>query len=118
MSLGVFNGRARAHLLNVGIIRPAAHVSAVMINEFLSDDAGAPVDCGKISDQDKGDVPRFLNRCGAVGPVSSPALVLLLKWCWPVYDRQTCSLAAKCGCADVRTDSHAATASAHRGTAL
>jgi hypothetical protein len=65
MSLGIFNGRARAHLLNVGIIRPAAHVSAVMINEFLSDDAGAPVDCGKISDQDKSDVPRFLNRCSA-----------------------------------------------------
>ena len=65
MTLGVFNGRARAHLLNVGIIRPAAHVSAVMINEFLSDDAGAPVDCGKITDQDKGDVPRFLNRCSA-----------------------------------------------------
>ena len=65
MTLGIFNGRARAHLLNVGIIRPAAHVSAVMINEFLSDDAGAPVDCGKITDQDKGDVPRFLNRRAA-----------------------------------------------------
>ena len=71
MTLGVFYGRARAHLLNVGIIRPAAHVSAIDINAFLSDDAGAPVNCGKVSDQDKGDVPRFLNRCAR--PCCSPA---------------------------------------------
>lgn len=75
MTLGIFNGRARAHLLNVGIIRPAAHVSAVMINEFLSDDAGAPVDCGKITDQDKGDVPRFLNRCDAMGHSESSIFI-------------------------------------------
>ncbi len=71
MSLGIFYGRARAHLLNVGIIRPAAHVSAIDINAFLSDDAGAPVNCGKISDQDKSDVPRFLNRQGPLAPLNS-----------------------------------------------
>ena len=64
MSLQKFYGRARAHLLNVGIIRPASHVSAIDINAFLGDEEnGAPVQCGRIADADKGDVPRFLNRC-------------------------------------------------------
>ena len=63
MSPQIFYGKARAHLLNVGLIRPAPHVSAIDINAFLIDAAGAPVDCGKVSDQDKGDIPRFLNRC-------------------------------------------------------
>lgn len=58
----IFFGKVRAHLLSVGIIRPAPHVTAIDVNAFLSAEAGAPVGCGKITDVDKSDVPRFLNR--------------------------------------------------------
>jgi hypothetical protein len=63
MDQRVFWGIARAHLLNVGIIRPGPHVTAIEINVYLSSPTGAPVTVGKITDQDKADVPRFLNRC-------------------------------------------------------
>ena len=55
--------QARAHLLNVGIIRPREEVSAIDINAFLSRPEGAPPSVGKIADPDKVDVARFLNRC-------------------------------------------------------
>ena len=64
MDQRVFWGIVRAHLLNVGIIRPGPHVTAIEINVYLSSPTGAPVTVGKITDQDKADVPRFLNRCG------------------------------------------------------
>lgn len=60
--LSTFCGQARAHLLSVGIIRPAADVTAIDVNAYLSAPQGAPANVGKISEQDKGDVPRFLNR--------------------------------------------------------
>ena len=63
MDQRTFWGIARAHLLNVGIIRPGPHVTAIEINVYLSSPTGAPVTVGKITDQDKSDVPRFLNRC-------------------------------------------------------
>ena len=55
--------QARAHLVNVGIIRPREEVSASDINAFLSRPEGAPPSVGKIADPDKIDVARFLNRC-------------------------------------------------------
>ena len=54
--------QARAHLLNVGIIRPREDVSAVDINAFLSRPEGAPPTVGRIADPDKTDIARFLNR--------------------------------------------------------
>ena len=54
--------QARAHLLNVGIIRPREDVSAVDINAFLSRPEGAPPTVGRIADPDKIDIARFLNR--------------------------------------------------------
>lgn len=60
--LSTFCGQARARLLSVGIIRPAADVTAIDVNAYLSAPQGAPANVGKISEQDKGDVPRFLNR--------------------------------------------------------
>ena len=63
LDLRTFWGLARAHLLNVGIIRPAPTVTAIEINMYLSRPSGAPASVGRISDQDKSDVPRFLNRC-------------------------------------------------------
>jgi hypothetical protein len=62
MSPAVFYGQARAHLLSVGIIRPAADVTAIDVNAFLSAAHGAPPTAGKVAEVDKGDVPRFLNR--------------------------------------------------------
>ncbi len=58
-----FRGQARAHLLSVGIIRPAADVTAIDVNAFLSARDGAPASAGKVAEADKGDVARFLNRC-------------------------------------------------------
>ena len=54
--------QARAHLLNVGIIRPREDVSAIDINAFLSSPEGAPPSVGRIADADKTDIARFLNR--------------------------------------------------------
>ena len=53
--------RARALLLNVGIIRPAADMSAAKITACIANDS-APANIGKITDPDRSDVPRFLNR--------------------------------------------------------
>ena len=58
--------QARAHLLNVGIVRPRDDVTAIDINSFLSRPEGAPPSVGKITDADKIDVARFLNRYAAV----------------------------------------------------
>lgn len=58
--------QARAHLLNVGIIRPREDVSAIDINAFLSSPEGAPPSVGKIADADKTDIARFLNRYGFI----------------------------------------------------
>jgi len=55
--------QARAHLLNVGIVRPREEVTAIDINAFLSRPEGAPPSVGKVADPDKIDVARFLNRC-------------------------------------------------------
>ena len=54
--------QARAHLLNVGLMAPAKDVSAVQINHMLGDVAGAHAGAGKVSEQDRTDIPRFLNR--------------------------------------------------------
>ena len=62
VSLQTFRGQARAHLLSVGIIRPAADVTAIDVNAFLSAPHGAPAGAGKVAEADKGDVARFLNR--------------------------------------------------------
>ena len=67
VSLQTFRGQARAHLLSVGIIRPAADVTAIDVNAFLSASHGAPATAGKVAEADKGDVARFLNRCGLLG---------------------------------------------------
>ncbi|BDA46474.1 Protein strawberry notch homolog 1 [Coccomyxa sp. Obi] len=68
MSPQVFYGQARAHLLSVGIIRPAADVTAIDVNAFLSAPHGAPPTAGKVAEVDKGDVPRFLNRLLGLEP--------------------------------------------------
>ncbi|KAL0035121.1 hypothetical protein WJX79_001613 [Trebouxia sp. C0005] len=68
MTLQQFLGQARAHLLNVGIIRPRDDVSAIDINAFLSRPEGAPPSVGKIADPDKIDVARFLNRLLGLAP--------------------------------------------------
>lgn len=57
--------QARAHLLNVGIIRPRDDVTATDINAYLSRRKGAPASVGRITDADKTDVARFLNRLAA-----------------------------------------------------
>ena len=62
VSLATFRGQARAYLLSVGIIRPAADVTAIDVNAFLSAPHGAPASAGKVAEADKGDVARFLNR--------------------------------------------------------
>lgn len=54
--------QARAHLLNVGLMAPAKDVSAVQINHMLGDVAGAHAGAGKVSEPDRTDIPRFLNR--------------------------------------------------------
>ncbi len=94
MDQRTFWGIARAHLLNVGIIRPGPHVTAIEINVYLSSPTGAPVTVGKITDPDKADVPRFLNRCRPAFKLSSArqyvvcALQTLswscFDWLWPV----------------------------------
>lgn len=72
VSLHTFRGQARAHLLSVGIIRPAADVTAIDVNAFLSAPHGAPASAGKVAEADKGDVARFLNRCAARRSYSVP----------------------------------------------
>ena len=74
MDQRTFWGIARAHLLNVGIIRPGPHVTAIEINVYLSSPTGAPVTVGKITDPDKADVPRFLNRCVIIACLTSMVL--------------------------------------------
>ena len=72
VSLHTFRGQARAHLLSVGIIRPAADVTAIDVNAFLSAPHGAPASAGKVAEADKSDVARFLNRCAARRSYSVP----------------------------------------------
>ena len=71
MPFGAYLARCRAHLLDVGIIRPAAHITPHAIEVMLTA-LDVPYDAGKIADPDKIDVARFLNRCG----LQSEALVL------------------------------------------
>ncbi|KAL3149047.1 hypothetical protein ABBQ32_001892 [Trebouxia sp. C0010 RCD-2024] len=68
LSLQHFLGQARAHLLNVGIIRPREDVTAIDINAFLSRPEGAPASVGRIADADKVDIARFLNRLLGLAP--------------------------------------------------
>ncbi|KAK9819870.1 hypothetical protein WJX72_003467 [[Myrmecia] bisecta] len=68
MAPTTFYGKARAQLLSVGIIKPAPDVTAIDVNQFLSQEHGAPVHAGKIADVDKSDVPRFLNRLLGLEP--------------------------------------------------
>ncbi|EFN59033.1 hypothetical protein CHLNCDRAFT_137726 [Chlorella variabilis] len=75
LSLGVFLGKARALLLNVGIIRHnKAVVSASHINEYLSRPDGAPSSVGRIDEKDMADVPRFLNRLLGLEPVAQQTI--------------------------------------------
>ncbi|KAK9811987.1 hypothetical protein WJX73_006484 [Symbiochloris irregularis] len=64
-----FFARARALLLNVGIIRPAADVSAAKVTGYIAED-NAPQTVGKIVDADRADVPRFLNRLLGLDPLA------------------------------------------------
>ncbi len=73
VSLQTFRGQARAHLLSVGIIRPAADVTAIDVNAFLSAPHGAPAGAGKVAEADKGDVARFLNRHAAARAPTQPS---------------------------------------------
>ena len=61
-----FLGMCRAYLLDVGIIRPAPHITPLEIETMLAAH-DVPYDAGKINDPEKTDVARFLNRCAA-GP--------------------------------------------------
>lgn len=56
-----FYARARSLLLDVGIIRPGTEVSAADITGYINSNS-APTNVGKITDPDRSDVPRFLNR--------------------------------------------------------
>ncbi len=56
----------------MGILRPAADVTAIDVNAFLSSPHGAPPNAGKVAEADKTDVPRFLNR-RARAPLRLPA---------------------------------------------
>ena len=73
--------QARAHLLSVGIMRPAADVTAIDVNAYLSSPHGAPVASGKVAEVDKSDVPRFLNRQVPPLPVSNPC------WAYQALER-------------------------------
>ena len=81
MSPQVFYGQARAHLLSVGIIRPAADVTAIDVNAFLSAPHGAPPTAGKVAEVDKGDVARFLNRSGILSKASRQCWVSAVQHC-------------------------------------
>ena len=59
--LEAYMGQCRAHLLDVGIIRPSPSVSAHDIS-LMVQRRYAPPPVGKIADPDKIDVSRFLNR--------------------------------------------------------
>ena len=59
--LPAYLAQCRAHLLDVGIIRPAAHVTPHAIEQMLAN-LSVPYNAGKIADPEKGDVARFLNR--------------------------------------------------------
>lgn len=79
--LQTFKGQARAHLLSVGIIRPAPDVTAIDVNAFLSAPQGAPASAGKVAEADKGDVARFLNRCANVRLLgAAPRAALAALW--------------------------------------
>ena len=69
--------QARAHLLSVGIIRPAPDVTAIDVNAFLSSPYGAPVNAGRVAEPDKTDVPRFLNRRAPPHKVTACAASLM-----------------------------------------
>lgn len=75
--------QARAHLLSVGIMRPAPDVTAIDVNAFLMSPYGAPANAGKVAEPDKTDVPRFLNRRAPPGLLAEAtnACLLLLKLC-------------------------------------
>ena len=102
VSLQTFRGQARAHLLSVGIIRPAADVTAIDVNAFLSAPHGAPAGAGKVAEADKGDVARFLNR-HALAPAATlpswlPCLLNLSDWastdralCWSPKAAPSCT---------------------------
>ncbi|GAB4817769.1 hypothetical protein N2152v2_004815 [Parachlorella kessleri] len=68
MTVARFMGRARALLLNAGVIRYNKAVGAAHINEYLAREEGAPTVCGTIEERDKTDVPRFLNRLLGLDP--------------------------------------------------
>lgn len=59
--LGSYLSQCRAHLLDVGIIRPSSTVSAHDI-ALVVQQKSAPPQVGKVADADKVDVARFLNR--------------------------------------------------------
>lgn len=62
-----FYARARSLLLDVGIIRPGTEVSAADITGYINSNS-APTNVGKITDPDRSDVPRFLNRLLGLDP--------------------------------------------------
>jgi hypothetical protein len=66
-----FMGRARAHLLNAGIVRHNRNVtSSLHLNAFLESPDGAPPGVGTIEERDRADVPRFLNRLLGMAPAA------------------------------------------------
>ncbi|KAL4432432.1 hypothetical protein ABPG77_001731 [Micractinium sp. CCAP 211/92] len=75
VALPTFLGRARALLLNAGVIRHnKSVVSASHISDFLGRPEGAPPSVGRIEEKDMGDVPRFLNRLLGMEPAAQQAL--------------------------------------------
>lgn len=66
-----FFAKARAALLSVGIIKAAQGVNAETLNQYVEAQS-APVTACKLTDQERSDVARFLNRY-AVTPFASPA---------------------------------------------
>lgn len=73
--------QARAHLLNVGIIRPREDVTAIDINAFLSRPEGAPASVGRIADADKVDIARFLNRFAGHLDFCVLCMIRCVHWC-------------------------------------
>lgn len=67
--LAQFLGRARALLLNAGLLRHnRALVKSIEINKFILEPEGAPRDAGTLEDRERTDVPRFLNRLLGLEP--------------------------------------------------
>ncbi|PRW58205.1 strawberry notch-like [Chlorella sorokiniana] len=75
MSQAAFMARARALLLNVGVIRHnRGTVAASQLGDYLARPEGALASVGRIAEADMADVPRFLNRLLGLDPEAQAVL--------------------------------------------